>query len=238
EASLHQDLNGDGVIGVPATGAVIEAAGSTSLVNVSNHFFLDNISTGLGPSLKLGGADVVAGQMGGWTPIGAEQTASGYLVAWNMTGVDKYAAWNVDSSGNYLGDAIPYVSGASATLKSLETSLHQDLNGDGTIGVPTTGTVIEAFGSTSLVTVTTHVFLDNISTGLGPSLKLGGADVVAGQMGGWTPIGAEQTASGYLVAWNMTGVDKYAAWNVDSSGNYLGDAIPYVSGASATLKSL
>src|SRR4029079_16143507 len=117
EASLHQDLNGDGVIGVIVTGTVIEAAGSTSLVNVSNHFFLDNISTGLGPSLKLSGADVVAGQMGGWTPIGAEQTASGYLIAWKMTGPDQYTAWAVDSSGNYLSSPIPYVSGAGAPLK-------------------------------------------------------------------------------------------------------------------------
>src|SRR4029078_6167385 len=189
------------------------------------------------PSLKYAGADVVAGQMGGWTPIGAEQTASGYLVAWKMTGLDQYTAWNVDSSGNYLSDAIAHVSGASATLKSLETSLHQDLNGDGVIGVPITGTVIEGRASTSLVNVSNHFFLDNISTGQGPSLKYAGADVVAGQMGGWTPIGAEQTASGYLVGWKMTGLDQYTAWNVDSSGNYLSDAIAHVSGASATLKS-
>jgi len=114
---------------------VIEAAGSTSLVNVSNHFFLDNISTGLGPSLRLYGADVVANQMGGWTPIGVEQTASGYLVAWKMTGLDQYTAWAVDGSGNYLSSPIAYESGASAALKSIETSLHQDLNGDGVIGV-------------------------------------------------------------------------------------------------------
>ena len=34
------------------------------------------------------------------------------------------------------------MSGTSAALESLETSFHQDLNGDGVIGVP--GTVIEA----------------------------------------------------------------------------------------------
>ena len=65
---------------------MIESAGSTSLVAVGNHFFLDNISTGSGPSLKYGGTDVVAGQFGGWTPIGAEQTASGYQVAWKDPG--------------------------------------------------------------------------------------------------------------------------------------------------------
>ena len=32
----------------------------------------------------------MAGQFGGWTPIGAEQTASGYQVAWKLTGADQY----------------------------------------------------------------------------------------------------------------------------------------------------
>ncbi|MFX5761067.1 hypothetical protein ABTE44_20270, partial [Acinetobacter baumannii] len=71
EPVFHQDLNGDGVIGIPAT--VIEAFGSTSLTAVGNNFFL--YSGGSGPSLKYGGTAVVAGQFGGWTPIGAEQTA-------------------------------------------------------------------------------------------------------------------------------------------------------------------
>ena len=48
-------------------------------------------------------------------------------------------------------------SGSSAALESLEPSFHQDLNGDGVIGVPTT--VIEAFGSTSLVEVGSNYFL-------------------------------------------------------------------------------
>ena len=81
--------------------AVIEANGSTSLVEVGTKFFLDSISTGSGPSLKYGGADVVAGQFGNWAPIGAEQTASGYEVAWKVTGADQYSVWTTDSSGNY-----------------------------------------------------------------------------------------------------------------------------------------
>ena len=49
------------------------------------------------------------------------------------------------------------MSGASAALQSLEPSFHQDLNGDGQIGPPTT--VIEANGSTSLTEVGDHYFL-------------------------------------------------------------------------------
>ena len=117
---------------------VIELAGSTSLVAVGNKFFLDSISTGSDPSLKYGGADVVAGQFGGWTPIGAEQTASGYQVAWKVSGADQYSVWTTDSNGNFISQSA-VLSGSSSALQSFETSFHQDLNGDGAIGVPVSG---------------------------------------------------------------------------------------------------
>ena len=60
----------------------IESFGSTSLVQVGNNYDLDSISSGTGPELQRGGAPVTVGQFAGWTPIGAEQTASGYDVAW------------------------------------------------------------------------------------------------------------------------------------------------------------
>ena len=88
---------------------VIESAGSTSLVAVGTKFFLDSISTGSDPSLKYGGADVVAGQFGGWTPIGAEQTASGYQVAWKVPGADQYSVWTTDSNGNFISQQRRFV---------------------------------------------------------------------------------------------------------------------------------
>ena len=54
-----------------------------------------------------------------------------------MTGADQYTVWSTDSNGNYLSNIIGVVSGTSTALESLETTFHQDLNGDGTIGVPT-----------------------------------------------------------------------------------------------------
>ena len=214
---------------------VIELAGSTSLVAVGTKFFLDSISTGSDPSLKYGGTDVVAGQFGGWTPIGAEQTASGYQVAWKVPGADQYSVWTTDSNGNFISNSA-VLSGSSSALQSFETSFHQDLNGDGAIGVPVTGTVIELAGSTSLVAVGTKFFLDSISTGSDPSLKYGGTDVVAGQFGGWTPIGAEQTASGYQVAWKVPGADQYSVWTTDSNGNFISNSA-VLSGSSSALQS-
>ena len=73
----------------------------------------------------------MAGQLGGWTPIGAVQTASGYDVAWELAGADKYTVWSTDSNGNYLSNLIGSVSGTSTALESLETIFNQDLNGDG-----------------------------------------------------------------------------------------------------------
>ena len=240
EASFHQDLNGDGVIGSPppATPTVIEAFGSTTLTQIGSNFYLDN-SSGIGPSLKYQGADFVAGQFGQWTPIAAEQTASGYEVALKVTGADQYAVWNTDSNGNFVSIALNTVSGTSAALESLETSFQQDLNGDGVIGSPppSTPTVIEAFGSTTLTEVGTNFYLDD-STGVGPSLKYQGVDFVAGAFGQWTPIGAEQTASGYEVALKVTGADQYAVWDTDGNGNFVSIALNTVSGTSAALESI
>ena len=76
-------------------------------------------------------------QFGGhWVPIGAEQTASGYEVAWKVTGADQYTVWYTDNSGNYVSSAFDVASGTSAALQSFETSFQQDLNGDGSIGLP------------------------------------------------------------------------------------------------------
>ncbi|WP_238199362.1 family 16 glycosylhydrolase, partial [Methylobacterium tardum] len=191
-----------------ANSHTLEAFGVTRLDQVGSGFFLDD-STGSGPSLKLSGSVVTAGQLGGWTPIGAEKTATGYEVAWKMTGADQYTVWNTDANGNYIASPIGTVSGSDPSLLGLEKSFAQDLNNDGQIGaVPKT---VEAFGVTRLDQVGSGFFLDD-STGSGPSLKLSGSIVTAGQLGGWTPIGAEKTATGYEVAWKMTGADQYTVW--------------------------
>ena len=236
EASFHQDLNGDGVIGSSTPGKVIEAFGSTSLVSIGSNFFLYPVGGSSGPELQYNGAPFVAGQFGVWTPIGAEQTASGYEVAWKNPGANQYTVWNTNSAGNYISD-IGIVSGTNTTLISLESSFHQDLNGDGVIGPNTPGTVIEAFGSTSLVSIGSNYFLYPVGGSSGPELQYNGAAFVAGQFGAWTPIGAEQTASGYEVAWKNPGANQYTVWNTNSAGNYISD-IGIVSGTNTTLISL
>src|SRR6516164_181677 len=119
-------------------------------------------------------------------------------------GTDQYSVWATDSNGNYMSNIIGTASGTNSTLESIETSFHQDLNGDGVIGLPPLPTtLIESFGSTSLNEIGNHFYLYD-GTGVGPSLKYHGADVVEGQWGASVvPIGAEVTATGYDVAWKV-----------------------------------
>jgi hypothetical protein len=97
-------------------------------------------------------------------------------------------------------------------------------------------TIIEAFGSTSLLAEGNNYLLQP-NGGSAVELSFGGAPVVAGQFGNWVPIGAEQTANGDEVAWKMTGADQFTVWNTDSSGNYLTSAFASASGTSTTLES-
>ncbi|QDP21116.1 M10 family metallopeptidase C-terminal domain-containing protein [Bradyrhizobium cosmicum] len=232
ESSLHQDLNGDGTIGIAAL--TIESSGSTSLIQSGSNFYMKPVGGGSGLALTYGGSPIVAGQFGGWTPIGAEQTASGYDVAWKTSGADQFIIWHTDSNGNYR-DHVGAVSGTSATLEQAESSFHQDLNGDGTVGFAAAIAAIESFGSTSLTQTGSNFFMNPVGGGSGQELSYGGSPVVAGQFGVWKPVGAEQTSNGYMVAWQAGVSNQFIIWNTDSSGNYRSDT-GVLSDTSATLE--
>jgi serralysin len=229
-------LTASDLLGINLVPIVIESNGSTSLTEVANNYFLYAAGGPSGAELKYADTNFVAGEFGAWAPIGAEQAAGGYEVAWKVTGADQFTVWNTDSSGNYISNNIAIVSGTSSALESLETSFHQDLNGDGVIGMTTT--VIEAAGSTSLAAVANNYFLYAAGGSSGPELKYADTNFVAGEFGAWAPIGAEQTAGGYEVAWKVTGADQFTVWNTDSSGNYISNNIAIVSGTSSALESL
>ena len=104
---------------------------------------------------------MVAGQFGGWTPIGAEQTASGYQVAWKVTGADQYEVWTTDSNGNFISTSA-VLSGSSSALQSFETSFHQDLNGDGAIGTSAASSITFDSGNKHLSAVGMYQNIFNI----------------------------------------------------------------------------
>jgi serralysin len=234
ETTFNQDLNGDGTSG-PTT-VVIQTDGTTALTQIANTYSL--YTNGSGPSLKYSGAVVTAGEFAGWTPIGAVQVAGGgYDVALKNTATGQYTVWSTDSSGNYASNLIGLVSETSTALESLETTFNQDLNSDGTIGIPKV--VIQTDGSTSLVQVGSNYFLNGTGSGTGPELQYNGAAVTVGEFSGWSLIGAVQVAGGgYDVAWHDTGSGQYTVWSVDSNGNYLSNLIPIVSATSTALEAL
>ena len=102
-------------------------------------------------------------------------------------------------------------SGSSSVIRSLESSFQQDLNGDGMIGsAPAPKTVIESFGSTSLVQAGNNYYFYPVGGSSGPQFKYGGSAVVVGQFP-WSYLGAEKTASGYQVALRIAGTDQYTS---------------------------
>jgi S-formylglutathione hydrolase FrmB/cytochrome c2 len=233
ETSFNYDLNGDGVIGPPPP-TVIESNGSMSLLTDGTNYFLER-SGETAVKLSYGGSPVTVGQFGAWTPIAAALTATGYEVALELTGSDEFTIWNTDSSGNYLSSPLNMALGSSAQLESYEPSFHDDLNGDGTIGIPPSSlTTIESSGTTNLLTDGTDFFLEPAG-GSPVVLTSNGAPIVAAQLSGWIPIAAQQTATGYEVALKLPSYDLYQVWDTDSNGNYLSAPVGAVSGESAAL---
>uniref|UniRef100_UPI00138AC53E M10 family metallopeptidase C-terminal domain-containing protein n=1 Tax=Bradyrhizobium genomosp. I (2014) TaxID=2683269 RepID=UPI00138AC53E len=113
--------------------------------------------------------------------------------------------------------------------------------GDGTAGSASlTTTVIETFGSTSVVRSGGNYHLDSISTGTGPVLKYAGSAVIAANWGVWTVIGAEQVSGGYDVVWKSSSTQHYSVWSTDSNGNFLTTlaAASEVLGTDASLQAL
>ena len=136
---------------------VIEANGSTQLTEVGDHFFLYD-GSGSGPSLKYAGTDQwpVSLAPGRRSPRSRRQTGTrlpGRSRAPINTrcGPPTAAAITPRTRAGAPSSRVP-----SSALKSLEPSFHQDFNGDGLIGPPTT--VIEINGSTSLTEVGDQLF--------------------------------------------------------------------------------
>ena len=158
---------------------MIESFGVTSFVQVGSNYFMDPVAGGIGVELKENGSPVTTAtsQFIGWALIGAEQTSTGYDVAWKNAATNHYAVWTTDSSGNFVSTT-GGISGTSTTLENYESALHQDLNGDGVIGVPPApSTVIELFGVTSFVQVGSNYFMDPVAGGTGVELKDNGSPV-------------------------------------------------------------
>lgn len=86
--------------------------------------------------LKYQVGAVIVGQFGDYMPLGVEPVSNGYELAWKNPTTGQYSVWSTDTNGNYNGNFYMPGPGNSTGFETLETSFQQDLNGDGTIGVP------------------------------------------------------------------------------------------------------
>ena len=226
-----EDVDAAGNVSTASAALTVTIVTAAKLSKINNHYFVN--TTASDPEVQYSSSPVVAGQFGAWTPIATVQTASGYDIAWNLTGTNEYTVWTTDNNGNYTGNLIGAVSGNSYAFESIEPVFQQDLNGDGMIG---TTRVIQTDGSTALTQVVNQFYLDG-GSGSGPALRYVGVPFTAGELGAWTPIGAVQTVTGYDVAWKNTVSGQYTVWATDSNGNYAGNLIGAVSGNSYALES-
>ena len=224
------EASGSGTVSETAPSTTIDTAGASTLLQDEDHYFLDAIGDDWVPPLSYAGVAVTAGQFDDWTPIGAEQTESGFQVAWKMADQDLFIVWQTDSAGQWLSQS-ELMAGGSAALQSLEFGFSQDLNGDGVTGLYTVE--IEGQGETSLARVADGYSLQAADLA-GVRLEYDGAAVTAGQFHGWVPIAAEKTASGYEVAWKMDGADQFIVWQTDSNGSWVSQSA-VMSGSSAAL---
>jgi 20S proteasome alpha/beta subunit len=229
EPSFQQDLNGDNMIGPITT--VIEAQGLTKFEQIADAYVMFPNNGANGVVLQSGGSQVVAGSLGTWVPFAAEQVAGGFEVAWKMTNADQYTTWLVDAAGNYITNTTPTTRNSGA-MTALEPVFHQDLDGNNVIA---TQSVIEAVGSTSLSQVG-NAYL--IGGAFPVPLMLNGSPVTVGQFGAWTPIAAEASGGGYLVAWKQTSTNQYQVWSTDNVGNETGIVVGVVNANSLALESI
>ena len=203
-----------------------------------------NPAGGGGPLLEVNGSVVTKGQFGaaGWTPVGALWTGDGYEVAFKNN-LNQFVVWNVDSSGNFTGDATGVLASNSLELAGVEAAF-----GDGKFagsGVdPATATKIATNGTTTLAELevngskTGDAYELNPAGGGGPLLEVNGGVVTKGQFqAGWTPVGAVQTATGYEVAFKNN-QNQFVVWNTDSNGNFISDATGILSSTSWQLENL
>ena len=221
---MHQDFNGDGTTGL--TTAPIEAIGSTTLTQVADSYFV-NYGGPSAVQLFYGNTYAAAGQFGAWKPVAAEQVGGTYQVAWQNGTANQFLAWTVGGAGNFMAQTA-VVAGTTWYLQSYENTVHQDLNGDLTIGVVTS--VVESSGATILTKAADSYFV-NYGTASAVQINYGGAYAGASQFAGWSAVGAEQLVGGYEVVWqNGT---NYTVWNTDGAGNFRSQSAVIAQGSAA-----
>ena len=197
ETTFQQDLNGDGVTGLPAT--VIELAGSTSLIKSGGDYFLGTS----GPTLKYAGAVVTDSTFPGLTPIGTEATATGFEVDLARYGGGQVRHLAHRQQRQHQFHCRRTICRAPVlNSSSSEATFHQDLNGDSVIGKPDDRDRVSGVDEPDQVW--RRLLPGNQPA---PTLKYAGAVVTDSTFPGLTPIGTEATANGFEIVLHDTAAE-------------------------------
>ena len=207
-------VSGAGLVAVDAAVAAAEAAATPAVA-------VTNVTLSAGDASVAASSLFTASTQNGEaiTTYGFMDTGPGYFV---LEGTNEPNNQEIDVTAAQLSQ-LTYQS-APGTIDTLQIRA-EDATGwsawaSFTVTAPplVIQTDTGSFGSTSLTEVGERIFSLQQQR-VRPALKYGGADVVAGEFGGWVPIGAVQTASGYDVAWELPGTNEYTVWTTDSNGN-------------------
>ena len=153
-------------------------------------------------------------------PIAAVQTASGYDVAWEVTGRQQVHGLEHRQQRQLHGTSDRRVCREIATaLESLEPVFQQDLNGDGVIGVTTT--VIQTDGSTSLTEVGNQFYLLCAAADLARHCNITARTLRPVSLAAGRRSARCRRQAGMTLPGRMTGTDQYTVWSTDSNGNYI-----------------
>ncbi|WP_225129265.1 hypothetical protein [Bradyrhizobium sp. IC3123] len=96
------------------------------------------------------------------------QTVSGYDIARKNASSGQFNIWSTDASAHYSTNLLSFVSGSNPALESYESTFHQDLNGDGAIGIQVV--ILETDLTTRLVQSGGNYFLEAAGSWTGPEL--------------------------------------------------------------------
>jgi len=153
----------------------------------------------------------------GWSAIAGAANGAGFdLYLKNTDG--SYAIWNLNGTGVFTGGKLL----STAEFYAAESSLSNDLNGDGSVGNPFSA--FKTVGSVALG-----------SNAKGYALQLGGANPIqityaginasaTSPGGGWSAIAGAANGTGFdLYLKNTDG--SYAIWNLNGSGMLTGSKL-------------
>lgn len=229
EHTFGVDINGDGAIGDALTTVESEGDASLYLNRITNAYHIGAYD---GPVFKIDGVAVTKDSP--WQPVAVERNGF-YQIMLKAKDLDQYQYGRADSAGNFIPSSpLDIMSGSSVTLKVWESAFQQDINGDGTIGIPPG--VIESTGAAKLVKQSDGFYVYQADSPTGLQVKLAnGAPVTMSNE--FVPIGVDWTAdSGFqLVLWSATG-NVFRFQDLDSAGRYKTDLIGSVDASSMLLK--